>query len=60
MASKSLKDYTDDEIVAYFRQALDQIRKTDQKYGIIKVEVSGGKVKFLTVEQPFVRNYELS
>ena len=60
MANKSLKDCTDDEIVAYFRQALDQIRKTDQQYGIIKVEVSGGKVKFLTVEQPFARIYELS
>lgn len=60
MNTKSLKDCTDDEIVAYFRQALDQIRKTDQQYGIIKVEVSGGKVKFLTVEQPFVRIYELS
>ena len=54
MNTKSLKDCTDDEIVAYFRQALELIRKTDQKYGIIKIEVSGGKVKFLTVEKPFL------
>jgi len=49
---KSLKDCTDDEIVAYFRQALLEIRKTANQYGIIKVEVSGGKVKFFTVEKP--------
>lgn len=54
MNYRSLKDCTDDEIVAYFRQALEQIRSTAQQYGIIKVEVSGGKVKFLTVEKPFV------
>lgn len=53
MIGKSLKDCTDDEIIGFFRQALEQIRQTDQQYGIIKIEVSGGKVKFLTVEKPF-------
>lgn len=51
---KSLKDCSDDEIVAYFRQALEEIRKTDSGFGIIRTEVSGGRVKFLTIERPFL------
>ena len=53
-ARKSLKDCSDDEIVAYFRQALEEIRKTDSGFGIIRTEVSGGRVKFLTIERPFL------
>lgn len=52
MNVKSLKDYTDEEIVKLFLQALWEIRQTDNQYGIIRTEVSGGKVKFLTVEKP--------
>ena len=54
MNTKSLKDCTDDEIVSYFRKALGEIRETSSQYGVIKVEVSGGKVKFLTVEKPLI------
>ena len=51
---KSLKEYSDDEIVLLFRKALQEIRKTDYGYGIIRTEVSGGKVKFMTVEKPAI------
>jgi len=51
---KSLKDYTDEELVALFRQALLEIRKTPNQYGVIKLEVSGGKGKFFTVEKPMM------
>ena len=52
MMTKSLKDYTDEEIVRLFLRALKEIRETDNKYGKIITEVSGGKVKFLTLEKP--------
>ena len=49
---KSLKDCSDAEIHAMIDQALELIRGTANQYGEIKIVVSGGKVKFLTVEQP--------
>ena len=49
---KSLKDCTDEEILILFQKALQEIRKTADQYGVIHAEVSGGKVKFLTVETP--------
>ena len=51
---KSLKECSDDELVALFRQALLEIRKSADQYGIIRLEVSGGKGKFLTVEKPLL------
>ena len=51
---KSLKECTDEEIVVLFLKALQEIRKTPDQYGIIHTEVSGGKVKFLTVEKPII------
>ena len=55
MNVKSLKDYTDEEIVSLFLQALWEIRQSDNQYGVIKAEVSGGRVKFLTVEKPMTK-----
>lgn len=52
--NKSLKDCTDEEIIEKFLKALDDIRKSDNQYGEIHVTVSGGRVKFLTVEKPIV------
>ena len=49
---KSLKDCTDEEIQEKIKQALEEIRSTPNQYGEIKITVSGGKVKFLTVEKP--------
>ena len=49
---KSLKDCTDEEIIEVFKRALLEIRKSPDQYGIIRTEVSGGKVKFITVEKP--------
>ena len=54
MNTKSLKDCTDEEIIEKFLKALDDIRKSDNQYGEIHVTVSGGRVKFLTVEKPIV------
>ena len=54
MNTKSLKDCTDEEIIEKFLKALDDIRKSDNQYGKIHVTVSGGRVKFLTVEKPIV------
>lgn len=54
MSDKSLKDCTDDEIHAKIDQALDEIRSSPSQYGEIKIIISGGKVKFLTVEKPLV------
>lgn len=48
---KSLKDCTDEEIVTIVKKALQEIRESGDQYGIIRMEVSGGKVKFLTVEK---------
>lgn len=49
---KSLKDCTDEEILILFQKALQEIRKSPDQYGVIHAEVSGGKVKFLTIEKP--------
>ena len=49
---KSLRECTDEEIIALFLKALQDIRRSADQYGIIRTEVSGGKVKFLTVEKP--------
>ena len=51
-ARKSLKDCTDEEIHVKIDKALDDIRKSPNQYGVITITVSGGKVKFLTVELP--------
>lgn len=51
-----LREYSDDEICDLVRQALENIREeSPNQYGVIRITVSGGKVKFLTVEKPFVR-----
>lgn len=50
MVSESLKKCTDEEIIEKFRRCLARIRSTEYQYGIIRFEVSGGKVKFMTVE----------
>ena len=49
---ESLKHLTDIEIVRLFLGALDRIRATANGYGEIRITVSGGKVKFMTVEIP--------
>lgn len=49
---ESLKHMTDIEIVRLFLVALDRIRATANGYGEIRTTVSGGKVKFMTVEIP--------
>lgn len=48
----SLKHMTDIEIVRLFLVALDRIRATANGYGEIRITVSGGKVKFMTIEIP--------
>lgn len=50
MENKSLKNYTDEEIILLFRRALEQARAA--QYAEIRTTVSGGKVKFMTVEVP--------
>ena len=53
--SKPLKEYSDDDICMLVRKALEDIRKeSPNQYGEIRITVSGGKVKFLTVEKPMV------
>lgn len=54
METKSLKNCTDEEIVALFLRALQEIRATDNGYGEIRTTVSGGKVKFMTLEKPLL------
>ena len=54
MMQKSLKECSDEELILLFLKALQDIRHSDSQYGEIKITVSGGKVKFLTVEKPFV------
>ena len=54
MNTKSLKDCSDEEILALILRALGEIRETETQYGEIRVTVSGGKVKFLTVEKPLL------
>lgn len=51
--TKSLRNCSDEEIHALLTKALKQIRASDNQYGIIRIEVSGGKVKFFTVEKSF-------
>ena len=52
MMQKSLKDCSDEELILLFLKALHDIRNSDSQYGEIKVTVSGGKVKFITIEKP--------
>lgn len=53
MKQVSLKDCTDEEIHALIDKALEEIRQQSlNQYGVISITVSGGKVKFLTVEKP--------
>ena len=52
MIMKSLKDCTDEEIKEKIQQAINEIRQTPFQYGVIHLEVSGGKAKYLTVEKP--------
>ena len=54
MNQKSLKDCTDEEIKEKVQQGLDEIRKTPSQYGILHLEVSGGKAKYLTLEKPII------
>ena len=50
--TKSLKDCTDEEIIILFLKALYEIRHSENQYGEIRTTVSGGKVKFMTIEKP--------
>lgn len=52
MNQKSLRECTDVEIHHKIDKLLDDIRKSPDQYGIVKIEISGGKVKFITVEKP--------
>ncbi len=51
--NKSLKDCTDEEVLEIVKKAIQQIRGTPNQYGVVKIEMSGGKVKFIRVELPF-------
>lgn len=53
MNCKSLKDCSDDEILEIVKSALHKIRGMPNKYGIVRIEMAGGKVKFVTVETSF-------
>ena len=55
MDQKSLKDCTDEELALLFLKALKEIRATESQYGEIKMIVSGGRGKFLTIEIPMSR-----
>lgn len=57
MSQKSLRDCTDAEIHHKIDRILDDIRKSPDQYGIVKIEVSGGKVKFITIEKPITAIY---
>lgn len=57
MNGKSLKDCSDDEVLEIVQKAIHRIRGTPDKYGVIKIEMSGGKVKFITVETPFDKEH---
>ena len=52
MSQKSLKECTDTEIHHKIDNILDDIRNSPDQYGVVRIEVSGGKVKFITVEKP--------
>ena len=49
---KSLKDCTDEEIHERFQRALDEARRPEVQYAEIRTIISGGKVKFMTMEKP--------
>ncbi len=49
---KSLKDCSVSEIHYRIDKAIEEIRIMPEQYGIIRIEISGGKVKFITVEKP--------
>lgn len=57
MNQKSLRECTDVEIHHKIDKLLDDIRKSPDQYGIVKIEISGGKVKFITVEKPISAIY---
>ena len=57
MNQKSLKDCTDAEIHHKIDNILADIRKSPDQYGIVKIEISGGKVKFITIEKPITAIY---
>ncbi len=50
--NKSLKCCTDEEIKGLVIKALEEIRASGNQYGVVHIEVSGGKVKFITIEKP--------
>lgn len=52
MDSKSLKNCTDAEIHHKIDSIFADIRKTPDQYGVVRIEISGGKVKYITVEKP--------
>lgn len=52
MNQKSLRECSDAEIHHKIDNILDDIRKSPDQYGVVKIEVSGGRVKFITVEKP--------
>lgn len=52
MDNKSLKNCTDAEIHQKIDSIFADIRKTPDQYGVVRIEISGGKIKFITVEKP--------
>lgn len=42
---------TDEEAVRLMLKSLEEVRETSRKWGRIVIEVSGGKIKFVTVEK---------
>ena len=57
MSQKSLRECSDAEIHHKIDGIFEDIRKSPDQYGIVKIEVSGGKVKFITVEKPITAIY---
>lgn len=52
MEMKSLKDCTDEEIHSMLDIAFAEIRQSPNQYGEIKITISGGRVKFFSIEKP--------
>lgn len=52
MNQKSLKECSDAEIHHKIDSVIEEIRKSPDQYGVVKIEISGGKVKFITIEKP--------
>ncbi len=51
MSCRTLKNYTEEEIIVIIRKALEEIKETDDGYGVIRIEISGWRVKFINVEK---------